>query len=168
MRHIAVICFMCSGFFANTCIPTFAASGKLNEEVQMHTSVRSSSHRRRRAVPLTLALVVVALALPASALAAAFKVVPHIHNHTPTANKKWPIALTVTKGSKKLSGSVKYEFLFDGSVVSHQAGKKFTDGIYKDELLFPSTAVGNPLTLRIIVTTKYGKQNVNWAVNTKK
>jgi hypothetical protein len=144
-------------------------NGKLNEEVQMHTSVRSSSHRHsRRTAPLTLALVVGALALPASALAAAFKVVPHIHNHTPTANKKWPIALTITKGSKKLSGSVKYEFLFDGSVVSHQAGKKFTDGIYKDELLFPSTAVGNPLTLRIIVATKYGKQNVNWAVNTKK
>jgi hypothetical protein len=152
-----------------TCIPTFAIGGKLNEEVQMHTSVRSSGHRQwRRAVPLTFALLAVALALPASALAAAFKVVPHIQNHTPTANRKWPIALTVTKGSKKLSGSVKYEFLFDGSVVSHQAGKKFTDGIYKDEMLFPSSAVGNPLTLRMIVTTKYGKQSVNWAVNTRK
>jgi hypothetical protein len=135
----------------------------------MHTSVRSSSHSPwRRTAPLALTMVVVALALPASALAAPFKVVPHIQNHTPTANKKWPISLTVTKGATKLSGSVKYEFLFDGSVVSHQPGKKFTDGIYKDELLFPATAVGNRLTLRIIVTTKYGKQNVNWTVNTKK
>jgi hypothetical protein len=106
--------------------------------------------------------------LPASAFAAAFKVVPHIQNHTPTANRKWPIALTVTKGPQKLSGRVEYEFLIGGTVVSHQAGKKFTDGIYKDDLLFPSSAVGNPLTLRIVVTTRYGKRTVNWAVNTKK
>jgi hypothetical protein len=135
----------------------------------MHTSVRSSSQTRqwRRWAPL--AVVGLALVLPASALAASFKVVPHIQNHTPTANKKWPIALTVTKGSKKLSGSVKYEFLFAGSVVSHQAGKKFTDGIYKDELLFPSTAVGNQLTLRILVTVpKYGTQHVDWKVTAKK
>jgi hypothetical protein len=134
----------------------------------MHTSVRSSSHNPwRRTLPL--AVVAVALALPASALAASFKVVPHIPNHTPTVNKKWPIALTVTKGAKKLSGSVKYEFLFNGSVVSHQAGKKFSDGIYKDELLFPPKGVGVPLTLRILVTVpKDGTQHVDWKVTAKK
>jgi hypothetical protein len=133
----------------------------------MQTSVRSSTHGlRRRVTPLAVALVVL-LAMPSAALAASFKVTPHISGHTPTAKKKWPIALTVTKGKKQLSGSVKYEFLFDGSVVSHQPGKKFTDGIYKDELLFPASAEGIKLTLRIIVKTSYGTQNVNWAVTTQ-
>ncbi len=133
----------------------------------MQTSVRSSTHGpRRRLAPLAVALVV-ALAIPAAASAASFKVTPHISGHKPTAKKKWPIALTVTKGQKKLSGSVKYEFLFDGSVVSHQAGKKFTDGIYKDELLFPASAEGIKLTLQIVVKTSYGTQNVDWTVTTR-
>jgi hypothetical protein len=133
----------------------------------MQTSVRSSTDGpRRRLAPLAVALVV-ALAIPAAASAASFKVTPHISGHAPKAKKKWPVTLTVTKGKKELSGSVKYEFLFDGSVVSHQPGKKFTDGIYKDELLFPASAEGIKLTLRIVVKTSYGTQNVDWTVTTQ-
>jgi hypothetical protein len=116
--------------------------------------------------PVLLALLV-ALALPASALAAAFKLTPHIANHTPTVNVKWPITVDVTKGKLKLNGSVKYEFLFQGSVVSHQPGHGFTHGVYRDTLLFPPDSLGQQLTLRIIVKTKYGTEHLDWAVMSK-
>lgn len=133
----------------------------------MDTSTQPRQWRtRRRAAAFALPLVV-ALALPASALAARFKLTPHIANHTPIVNKKWPITVDVTKGKAKLSGSVRYEFLFDGTVVSHQPGHKFTNGVYRDKMLFPAKSLGEPLTLRILVTTKYGTEHIDWKVQSK-
>jgi hypothetical protein len=135
----------------------------------MHTSLQTRGRRlgiRIRVKPAVLALLVT-LALPASAFAAAFKLTPHIANHTPTINVKWPITVDVTKGRLKLSGSVKYEFLFQGSVVSHQPGRKFTRGVYRDTLLFPSESLSQMLTLRIIVKTKYGTEHLDWAVQSQ-
>ena len=120
--------------------------------------------------PALLALaVILTLALPATALAASFKITPHIANHTPTVNKKWPVKLTINKGKTKLSGTVKYEFLFDGSVVSHQPGHKFTHGSYTDTMIFPAQSLGEPLTLRILVTVpKYGTEHLDWKITTQK
>jgi hypothetical protein len=129
------------------------------------TSTRSFWRRTR---PVALA-VVLTLALPATALAASFKITPHIANHTPTVNKKWPVKLTINKGKTKLSGTVKYEFLFDGSVVSHQPGNKFTHGSYTDTMIFPAQSLGEPLTLRILVTVpKYGTEHLDWKITTQK
>jgi hypothetical protein len=136
----------------------------------MQSSLQARSrrrHARRRLKPFVLA-VLATLALPASALAAAFKLTPHIANHTPTVNVKWPITVDVTKSRLKLSGSVKYEFLFQGSVVSRQPGHRFTRGVYRDTLLFPSDSLGQQLTLRIIVKTKYGTEHLDWAVKSQK
>jgi len=135
----------------------------------MHSSLQARGRSlgiRFRLKPVVLALLVT-LALPASALAAAFKLTPHIANHTPIINVKWPITVDVTKGRLKLNGSVRYEFLFQGSVVSHQPGHKFTRGVYRDTLLFPSESLGQKLTLRIIVKTKYGTEHLNWAVQSR-
>jgi hypothetical protein len=122
---------------------------------------------RRRLRPVVLALVLT-LALPASAFAASFKITPHIPNHTPTINVKWPVRLTVTSGSKRLSGAVKYEFFFQGTVVSHQAGHRFTRGVYYDTMIFPGNSLGQPLTLRILVTVpKYGTRHIDWKITTK-
>ena len=120
--------------------------------------------RWRFAVPV---LAVLALAVPSTASAAAFTTHLTAPNHTPTANKAWPIKITVTRGRSKLSGSVRYEFLYNGSVVSHQPGYSFKGGVYHDKLMFPSEAVGYPLTLRIIVTTKDGTVDINWAVKVR-
>ncbi len=134
--------------------------------------MESSDHPRhrerlfRRAAVVAVPVLAV-LALPASASAATFTVKPHFPNHTPIAGKKWPITLDVSKGKTKLSGSVKYEFEFGGSVVSHQPGKKFKAGVYKDQLTFPADAIGQPLTLVVLVTTKDGTKSVDWAVTTK-
>lgn len=137
---------------------------------------RPGRHRRaglRRAGAVTLLGPALALALmltlPGSALAAGFKVTPHIANHTPIVNRKWPLRLTITRGRTKLSGSVRYEFMFDGSVVSHQPGHKFSHGVYRDTMIFPPNSLGEPLTLRILVTVpRYGTEHVDWRVRSKR
>jgi hypothetical protein len=123
---------------------------------------------RRPLHALALSLVV-ALTLPAAAQAASFKITPHIANHTPIVNKKWPVELKVTAGRKRLNGSVRYEFLFDGAVVSKQAGHKFTRGVYRDTMVFPSQALGEPLTLRILVTVPayHRTEHIDWKVQAK-
>ena len=135
---------------------------------------RSHMLRRTRAVGrharrLALTGVLVALALPATALAAKrFTIRAHFPNHAPIAKQLWPIRLMVTKGTAKLSGSVRYEFEFNGTVVSKQPGHRFTRGLYRDKLLFPLKSVGEPLTLVVVVKTRYGTEDVDWAVKTRR
>lgn len=121
--------------------------------------------------PLGVAGVTVAacLALPASALAASFRITPHIANHTPTVNVKWPVELTVTRGRRRLAGSVRYQFLFDGSVVGSRPGHAFRHGVFRDTLLFPSKSLGEPLTLRILVTVPayHRTEHIDWAIKTR-
>jgi hypothetical protein len=118
-----------------------------------------------------LLAVATALALPASALAAGFTIRVHIANHTPVVNKRWPIELTITKGHQKLSGSVRYQWLFEGAVVRTQpqhGAYRFKRGVYQDQLLFPAQSVGEPLTLRFLVKTRYGTEHVDWKLRTQK
>lgn len=121
---------------------------------------------RRPLLALALSLALTA-ALPAAAQAASFRITPHIRNHTPIVNRKWPVELIVTAGRKRLSGSVRYEFLFEGSVVGHQPGHRFRRGIFRDTLLFPPKSLGQPLTLRFVVKTRYGTRHLDWAVKTR-
>ena len=131
----------------------------------MHSSLDKCLTRRtgRRLSSGALALIAT-LMLPATALAAAFRLTPHIANHAPIVNKLWPIRIDVTRGATKLSGSVSYDFLFSGSVVSTQKGHSFTKGVYRDSLLFPPKSTGVPLTLRIVVTTRFGTEHIDWKV----
>jgi hypothetical protein len=126
----------------------------------------AAAHSRWRA-SLVLIFTALALALPAGASAAAFTARLHAPNHSPTAGKKWPITVTATRGRTKLGGSVRYQFLFGGQVVSSQPGHSFRHGVYHDNLLFPADAVGEPLTLRVIVKTKFGTADLNWAVEAR-
>jgi hypothetical protein len=130
--------------------------------------VRASRRGGSVAAALLTLLVAALLALPASASAAPFKAVLHAPDHTPTVNAKWRITVDVTRGAQKLSGSVRYEFLYAGQVVSHQSGHKFSGGVYRDALQFPATAVGMRLTLDTIVKTKYGTVKLPWTVTTKR
>jgi hypothetical protein len=136
--------------------------------VQASNRAHSPREWRGRTALLAVIGALATLAIPASTQAASkFTIVSHFPNHTPTANTGWKITLDVTKGKTKLSGSGKYEFEFSGTVVSRQPGKKFTNGLYKDTLTFPSSAVGEPLTLVVLITTKYGTESVSWSVNAK-
>lgn len=116
---------------------------------------------------VVMAAVALGLAIPVAASAAAFTAHLTAPNHQPIANKRWPITVTVTRGRAKLSGSVRYEFAFNGQVVSHQPGHKFTGGVYRDKLLFPKKAVGYTLSLRVIVTTSYGTVDLPWWIKAR-
>lgn len=113
---------------------------------------------------LVAGVAAVALALPASASAAGFTARLKAPNHTPTAGKKWPITVTAKRHRKKLKGSVRYEFLFQGQVVSHQPGHRFKHGAYHDKLLWPGAAIGHKLTLRVVVKTHYGTDRIDWKI----
>jgi hypothetical protein len=136
----------------------------------MRHSLRSTFAGRTRRTSLILAAVSVALAvaIPSAASAAAFTAHLKAPNHTPIANKKWPITVTATKGRTKLSGSVSYRFLFDGQVVGSRPGRSFKNGVCHDTLLFPGEAEGHAITLQVVVKTRYGTDYINWAVTTKK
>jgi hypothetical protein len=121
----------------------------------------------RRRASLVIVGLALALALPASASAAPFTAHLKAPNHTPTANKRWPITVTASHGRTKPGGVVRYEFLFDGQVVGHAPGHGFRNGVFHDRLLFPSRAVGHAITLRVIVKTRFGTVNLDWNVKTR-
>jgi hypothetical protein len=125
------------------------------------------AHVRSTLGVLTVAITALALALPAPAGATSISAHLSAPNHSPIAGKKWYITVTISRGGKKLSGSVKYQFLYNGLKVSTQPGHSFTGGVYHDWLLFPKDAVGQPLTLRVVVTTKYGTTDLDWAVKAR-
>ena len=125
--------------------------------------------RRRLSAVVALALMGVC-ALPASALAARFKIAIHIANHTPIAGKRWPIELTITRGHRRLAGTVRYQFMFAGVVVRTQpphGAFKFKRGVYRDQLVFPRQSIGQPLTLRFLVHTRYGTEHADWKLETR-
>ena len=116
-----------------------------------------------------------ASALPIAGAGAAppghFKIVVHIANHAPIVNRRWPIELTISHGGKKLNGSIRYQFLFAGVVVRTQpqhGAFRFKHGVFQDDLIFPGQSVGQPLTLRFVVTTRYGTEHADWKLETRK
>jgi hypothetical protein len=106
----------------------------------------------------------VALSLPATALAGGFTAHLAAVNHTPIANTKWRLTVTATRGSQKLSGKVSYRYLYYGVVVGHGVGGKFRNGVWHDAIIWPTRAVGHPLTFQAVVTTRYGTDYRNWWV----
>lgn len=114
------------------------------------------------------AVLALALALPATASAGGFTARLQAPNHTPKAGRDWPITVTARRGRAKLSGSVRYEFLFQGQIVSRQPGHRFKHGLYRDKLLWPAAAIGHKLTLRVVVKTRYGTDRIDWAIRVHK
>jgi hypothetical protein len=140
-------------------------------------------HARQRRPPLrtvVLALTAAALIVTATSAASAsqglasgagFKITVRIANHTPVAGRRWPIELKIDKGRRKLSGTVRYQFMFAGVVVRTQplhGAFKFKHGVYRDDLVFPLQSVGQPLTLRFLVRTRYGTEHADWKLETRK
>jgi hypothetical protein len=136
-------------------------------EVTMH-HVRPFHPRLRRLRPvLAGAVAVLALALPGSALAGGFTAHLYAATHQPRVGYM-PITVTATRGAQKLSGSVNYQFLFNGVVVSHQPGGRFTHGVYHDKLKWPGKAVGHTIYLQVVVSTRYGTDYLNWWIKVRR
>lgn len=135
---------------------------------------RRTARRLSRVGPAILAavaLAVLALAAPALAHAPRFKIAVRIANHTPIADKPWPLELRITRGRRRLSGTVRYQFLFAGVVVRTQpqhGAFRFRHGVYRDQLVFPAQAIGQPLTLRFLVKTRYGTSHADWKLVVQK
>jgi hypothetical protein len=125
-----------------------------------------SSRPMRRA--LFALVLMAALALPASAFAGGFTAHLSAPNHKPVANKKWPITVTANRGSAKLAGTVSYRYLSYGSVVATRPGGSFKHGVFHDSLVWPGEAVGHPLSLQVVVKTRYGTDYLPWWIQVQK
>lgn len=124
---------------------------------------------RATVVPRSVLLVTTAtvmLAIPAGALAGGFTARLYVPTHQPKVGN-WPIKVTATHGSQKLSGNVSYRFLYEGAVVSTQPGKSFTHGVAHDTLIWPARAVGHTITLQVVVKTRYGTDYLNWWIKVR-
>jgi hypothetical protein len=95
--------------------------------------------------------------------------------HNPKARKRWPVKIVVkTAGGKPISGTVQYNFLFNGTVVQvrscldHGNTPCKFKGTYRDVLHFPMRSVGYQLTLRFIVKTRFGTKNIDYPIKVVK
>jgi len=89
--------------------------------------------------------------------------------HAPKINVNvWITVVATLKGKPASGATAYYQFLYAGSVVSTQYvsnNKHFTfRGSFRDNLVFPGSAVGEPLTLRIIVKAGGRMVHFDWAI----
>ena len=88
-------------------------------------------------------------------------------NHAPTVDRAWWYTVTATSASSRpLSGTVAIQFVFAGEVVGRDtpATHRLTDGRWRDNLKFPATSVGQPLTVRAVVRTAAGTITLDWPI----
>jgi hypothetical protein len=123
---------------------------------------------RRVSVAVTGLVVAFALILPSAAFAASFGARVVFPKSNPVMKKKWPLTIQAWKGSTKLSGSTKYQFYSQGTLESTQKGITLRNGTGHDTLVFPAEAVGHPLTLKVLVITKYGTLSFSRNLTTKR
>jgi hypothetical protein len=93
-------------------------------------------------------------------------------SHTPKVNRNWPITVTATLHGKAAHATAKYEFLYSGQVVATQYPYNnkhyhFT-GHFHDNLVFPPSAVGQPVTLAVVIAAGGHQVSLDWAIRTKK
>lgn len=122
---------------------------------------------RRFRLGLLGAAAIVALALPSSALAGGFTARLYAPNHQPRVGN-WHITVTARRGSQRLSGYVKYRFLYRGMLVGHRPGNWFRNGVFHDTLHWPPAAVGHTITLQVVVSTRYGTDYLNWWIKVRR
>lgn len=116
---------------------------------------------------VTAAVITAAVSLPASALAAPpFTAKLFIGTHQPKVGKQ-PLTVTATRGRQRLSGTVRYQFLYNGLVVGRQPGGSFRNGVYHDTLAWPRKAVGHTIRLQVIVRTRYGTDYLYWWIKVR-
>jgi hypothetical protein len=107
-----------------------------------------------------------ALATAPSALAGGFTARLYAPTHTPKVGRM-SIEVTATRGSQRLSGSVKYRFLYSGQLVSTQPGHSFSNGVFRDALIWPKRSVGYTITLQVVVKTSYGTDYLDWWIKVR-
>lgn len=92
-------------------------------------------------------------------------------NHAPTVNQQWPYSVHVTDAAgHPESGTVDIEFTYSGQVVGHDTPPthQLTNGTWKDNLKFPPTSVGQPLSVQAVAHTPSGSITLDWPVSVHK
>jgi hypothetical protein len=119
---------------------------------------------RRFGLRLTPILVVAVamLAAPSIALAGGFTAQLSAPTHRPKAGAPFRIEVTASRGSQRLSGTVRYQFYFDNQIVARKPGGSLTNGVFRDTLTWPASADGHNLWWQVVVTTRYGTEYLNW------
>jgi hypothetical protein len=74
----------------------------------------------------------------------------HASARRPRVNRPWPVSFAVSQAGKPVAAEVRYEYMFAGQVVAHRSDYHFT-GHFHDTFLWPSSALGYPLTFRAVI-----------------
>ena len=92
-------------------------------------------------------------------------------NHHPKADRPWPPTFTATYKGRPVRAHLQYEFLYGGRVVSRQnpgplqrSGYRFTGRFTDREFVWPARAAGVRLTLRAVISSRYGTRRPTWWV----
>lgn len=91
-------------------------------------------------------------------------------SHVPVANKLFRYTVVVSDANgHPLAGTVDTEFAFSGIVVGHETPPthRLKHGVLRDNVTFPSHAIGQPLELQVVVHTSSGTVTLDWAVMAK-
>jgi hypothetical protein len=88
-------------------------------------------------------------------------------NHDPTVGLPWHYKVTVTAAQgRPLSGTETTHYTFNGAVVGTEKPEdvRFTGGVYRDTIEFPSASVGYPLTVQAVVHVSQGTATADWPI----
>ena len=153
-----VIAVVLAGIAAAGC-----GSSKPKQASTSRAAPRTTTHSRPAASPATATSPTVASGPVRASL--------HGANHTPIPGKRWAYTVRVTDASgKPLAGTVETEFAFAGMVVGRETPPvhRLKSGVLHDQVTFPSSAVGHPLTVVTLVRTRAGSVALGWPVTVKK
>jgi hypothetical protein len=88
-------------------------------------------------------------------------------NHRPKIGVKWKYSVEATdRTGHELAGNVLTRFLYRGVVIGTEAPArhKLKRGKLSDTLSFPPPSVGLPLSVQVVVTTRFGSLKLKWPV----
>jgi hypothetical protein len=135
-----------------------SSNGSSQSQAKQSTTAPSVSATSSTPAPATLTG-------PAMVTGSAGSVIATMHasTHYPKVNRPWPVRFTATRGGRSVHAKVSYEFVFGGQVVAHRSHYTF-NGHFSDVVLWPSSAVGYPLTFRAVVVAGGATINLDYAV----
>ena len=87
----------------------------------------------------------------------------HASTHHPRVGRAWPIRFTATREGHAARASVSYEYLFSGQIVANRSHYTFK-GHFSDTFMWPSSAVGYPLTFRAVIVSEGVTINLEYPV----
>lgn len=87
------------------------------------------------------------------------KATMQVSTHNPKVKQPWPLRITVTEGGKSVKATVSYEWLYAGVVVAGPRERQTFTGHFSENLEWPASALGKPLTFRALVVV--GKATVD-------